>query len=84
MSKSASDTLSLALSPEPVSYEQALGELDRLVQAIESAQQPLDELLGSYRRGAQLLAYCRGRLDAVEQQVKVLDDGQLQPWNDPS
>jgi exodeoxyribonuclease VII small subunit len=31
-----------------------------------------------------LLGHCRSQLDAVEQQVKVLDGGQLQPWNDPT
>ena len=62
---------------EPASYELALAELDRLVQAMESGQLPLDALLQSHRRGAQLLAFCRARLQAVEQQVKILDDGQL-------
>lgn len=64
------------------SYEDALAELDRLVQAMETGQLPLDRLLDSYRRGAELLQYCRSRLDAVEQQVKVLEDGQLRPWTD--
>ena len=41
---------------------------------------PLDGLLDSYRRGAQLLDLCRARLQAVEQQVKVLEDGQLKDW----
>jgi exodeoxyribonuclease VII small subunit len=27
-----------------------------------------------------LLEYCRGRLEAVEAQVKVIEDGQLKPW----
>jgi exodeoxyribonuclease VII small subunit len=67
---------------EPASYEAALAELDRLVQAMESAQLPLDQLLDSHRRGAELLGWCRQRLDAVEQQVKVLDNGQLKPWSD--
>ena len=65
----------------PASYEQALAELDRLVQAMESGQMPLDQLLDSYRRGADLLQFCRGRLEAVEAQVKVLEDGQLKPWS---
>jgi exodeoxyribonuclease VII small subunit len=65
---------------EPVSYEVALAELDQLVQAMEAGQLPLDQLLDSYRRGAQLLDYCRGRLQAVEEQVKVLEEGQLKPW----
>ena len=66
--------------PLPERYEDALAELDRLVQRMESGQLPLDELLSGYRRGAELLAYCRERLQAVEEQVKVLEDGQLKPW----
>lgn len=62
---------------EPASYEFALAELDRLVQAMESGQMPLGDLLASHRRGAHLLAFCRTRLQAVEQQVQILDDGQL-------
>jgi exodeoxyribonuclease VII small subunit len=64
----------------PASYEDALGELERLVASMEGGQLPLDQLLQSYRRGAELLGFCRGRLEAVEQQVKVLEEGQLKPW----
>ena len=68
-------------SPDvPASYEEALGELERLVGAMESGQMPLDRLLESYKRGAELLTFCRTRLEAVEEQVKVLEDGQLKPW----
>ena len=65
----------------PASYEDALGELDRLVSAMEAGQLPLDRLLESYKRGAELLTFCRARLEAVEQQVKILEDGQLKPLN---
>ncbi len=68
-------------SKEPASYEQALAELDRLVQQMEGGQLPLDQLLDGYRRGAELLAFCRTRLQAVEDQVKLLDDGVLKPWS---
>ena len=68
---------------EPASYEQALAELERLVAELESGQLPLDRLLAGYQRGARLLEYCRARLEAVEQQVKVLEDGQLKPWMEP-
>jgi exodeoxyribonuclease VII small subunit len=66
---------------EPVSYEAALAELERLLQSIEQAQLPLDQLLDSHRRAGVLLQFCRSKLDAVEQQVKVLDEGQLKPWD---
>ena len=64
----------------PKTYDEALAELERLVQAMEDAQLPLDKLLDGYKRGAELLAFCRDRLQAVEEQVKVLEDGQLKPW----
>ena len=67
----------------PARYEDALAELERLVQAMEGNQLPLDGLLDHYRRGAQLLAFCRDRLQAVEDQVKVLEDGQLKDWASP-
>ena len=65
---------------EPASYEQALEELQQPVGRIESGQMPLDQLLAGYQRGADLLAYCRGKLEAVQNQIQVLDNGVLQPW----
>ena len=58
----------------PASYEDALRELERLVAGMEGGQLPLDQMLDSYRRGAELLRYCRERLQALEEQVKVLDE----------
>lgn len=71
-----------AAVPTLPSYEQALAELERLTASMEAGQMPLDQLLDAYRRAAELLSHCRARLDAVEQQVKVLEDGQLKPWID--
>ena len=71
---------SSAAAPDAPSYEQALAELEALVQAMEAGKLPLDQLLASYKRGAELLQLCRSRLQAVEDQVKLLDDGQLKPW----
>jgi exodeoxyribonuclease VII small subunit len=66
--------------PEPPRYEDALAELETLVQRMEGGQMPLDELLDGYRRGAELLAFCRSRLQAVEDQVKLLEEGRLETW----
>jgi exodeoxyribonuclease VII small subunit len=65
----------------PASYEAGLQELERLVNELESGQLPLDRLLGSYQRGAALLTYCRDKLQAVEDQIKVLDAGTLKAWS---
>ena len=65
---------------DPATYEAALEELEQLVSVIESGQLPLEQLMTGYERGAELLAFCRGKLDAVENQIKVLDQGALKPW----
>ena len=64
----------------PANYEAALAELESLVTAMEAGQLPLEGLLASYQRGSELLGFCRARLQAVEQQVRVLEDGQLKAW----
>ena len=69
-----------AASVLPVTYEAALLELEQLVSQLESGAMPQDQLLSGYQRGAQLLQLCRDKLQAVEDQVKVLDEGTLKPW----
>ena len=59
----------------PASYAVAVEELEQLIDALESGQLPLEDLLAQYRRGNELLQYCRQRLQAVEEQVRVLDEG---------
>ena len=76
----ASSPAAATAAPEPSNYESALQELEGLVARIESGQLPLDEMLAAYQRGAVLLAFCRSKLEAVQDQIKVLDDGQLKAW----
>lgn len=64
----------------PASYEAAMEELEQLTGRIESGQLPLEQLLAGYERGAELLKFCREKLQAVEEQIKVLDAGVLKPW----
>ncbi len=76
-----SQTTQIESAALPATYEAALQELEKLVADLESGQLPLDQLLGGYQRGAALLAFCRERLQAVEDQVKVLDAGSLKTWS---
>ena len=69
-----------AVAAMPATYEAALQELEQLVGRLESGAMPLDQLLSGYQRGAELLAFCRDKLVAVENQIKVLDAGMLKPW----
>ena len=80
MSRTSSPAKSAVKEAAAPSYEHALDELERLVSAMEGQQLPLDQLLENYQRGAELLGFCRARLQAVEQQVKVLESGELKTW----
>ncbi|QTD44541.1 exodeoxyribonuclease VII small subunit [Ottowia testudinis] len=65
----------------PATYGDAVLQLERLVDGLEADQLPLEELLGQYQRGSELLRYCRDRLQAVEDHVKLLGDGgSVKPW----
>ena len=64
----------------PATYEAALQELEGLISSLEAGQLPLDQLLAGYQRGAQLMAFCKAKLEAVEGQIKVLEGNDLKPW----
>ena len=64
----------------PKDYESALAELEAIVSEMESGQLPLEASLAAYKRGAVLLHYCRQQLTEAEQQVKILENGALQPF----
>lgn len=77
MPKASASSLPTAAAP---SYEAALEELEQLVSRLESGAMPLEQLLSGYQRGAELLKFCRDKLEAVENQIKVLDEGTLKTW----
>jgi exodeoxyribonuclease VII small subunit len=65
-----------AKSP-PASFETAMAELEALVEKMDSGQLPLEESLGAYQRGVELLKYCEKLLADAQQRVRVLEDGAL-------
>ena len=44
---------------------------------MESQQLPLEESLAAYERGAVLLKYCQEALNAAEQKLQILENGNL-------
>jgi len=73
-------TTARASAPKPASFETAMQELEQLLARLEAGALPLEQLHTQYQRGAELLKYCRERLEAVEEQIKVLDQGSLKTW----
>lgn len=64
----------------PATYEAALQELEQLVGRLGSGDLPLEELMGGVPARRGMLQFCRDKLDAVENQIKVLDAGSLKTW----
>ncbi|RPH62451.1 MAG: exodeoxyribonuclease VII small subunit [Burkholderiales bacterium] len=66
--------------PAPESFEHALGELEQIVQRMESGALSLEQSLADYRRGAALVGWCRRSLADVQQQVRILEADLLRPF----
>jgi exodeoxyribonuclease VII small subunit len=64
----------------PASFEAAVSELEEVVAAMESGQLSLESSLSAYRRGAELLRFCRSFLDDAQQQIKVLEGESLRDF----
>jgi exodeoxyribonuclease VII small subunit len=78
--RSGFDFMAKSRATPPKDYESALAELEAIVAEMESGQLPLEASLAAYKRGAELLQYCRQQLADAEQQVKILENGTLQPF----
>lgn len=57
---------------ERLSFEEALAELERIVQELESGQAPLERSIEIYERGARLKAQCEHRLKSAQLRVEKL------------
>ncbi len=68
----------------PKDFESALAELESLVERMESGQLPLEDSLAAYKRGVELTAFCQQKLSAAEQQVKMLEGGNLKDFQPES
>ena len=63
-----------------LTFEDALAELESIVETMEGGQLPLEKSLSAYKRGAVLLQFCQRQLQDAQQQVKVLEAETLQKF----
>ena len=53
-------------------FEQALAELESLVERLEQGDLPLDEALKAFERGVALTRQCQASLQAAQQKIEIL------------
>src|SRR5260221_13161224 len=62
-----------------LTYEQALAELDTLIQRLEGGAVNLDEAIAAYERASRLAQHCADLLDRTEQKITQLVVGPAGP-----
>lgn len=76
----------MAKKSKPVDFEQALRELEALVERMEKGELSLEESLQDFARGIELTRSCQQALQDAEQRVQILlqKGGQveLQPFEE--
>jgi exodeoxyribonuclease VII small subunit len=55
-----------------VRFEEQMRKLEKIVDALESGEMPLEESLKKYEEGVRLLRLCRKRLDETKRKVELL------------
>ena len=70
--KAKTDSPFPAADQPPPDFEQALAELEAIVERLEQGDLSLDESLQQFERGVQLTRTCQGALKQAEQKVEVL------------
>lgn len=64
-------------------FEQALAELEAVVERLERGDLPLEEALSVFERGVELTRHCQSALRAAQQRVEILTKRDGQPQVEP-
>ena len=60
-------------SPDSLTFEQSLREIEKIVAQIESGKLPLAEVVAEFKRATELIRISRKLLTEVEQQIKQIE-----------
>ena len=58
------------LKMEDMSFEDAIQELETIIDKLESGEVPLDETISLYDRGSELKKYCEQKLQTAEEKIQ--------------
>ncbi|MFO1393525.1 MAG: exodeoxyribonuclease VII small subunit [Steroidobacteraceae bacterium] len=58
--------------PKSPDFEQALADLEAVVERLEHGELPLEDALKQFERGIELARSCQASLKAAEQRVEIL------------
>lgn len=61
-----------AQAAEGLKFEQALERLEKIVADMESAELPLDDVVGKFEEGTRLVRFCAQKLEEAEKKIEIL------------
>ena len=67
--------------PQELKFEEAIADLEQVVEQLESGDLSLEDSLAAFEKGVGLVRYCNQKLSEVEKKVELLvkdRQGQLQ------
>jgi exodeoxyribonuclease VII small subunit len=67
---------------ENLSYEEALKELERTIDSLESQEHALEEALSLFEYGQKLSSYCAILLNSAQMKVKKIENDNIIDFND--
>ena len=71
--------------PDEPTFEQALAQLEQIVQKLEKGELPLEDSLRLYEEGIRLSRLCHAKLEEAEGRIEVLlKDARGEPVTDPA
>jgi exodeoxyribonuclease VII small subunit len=56
----------------PASFEDALAELESIIESMEHEQLPLEDLVACYEKGSTLLNHCEGILQGARSRIELI------------
>ncbi len=68
----------------PVNFEQAIDELEKLVNDLEHGEHSLEESLQLFERGIKLTRSCQRQLEQAEQKIQILQHDEEQDFALPA
>ena len=71
-------------SVEELSYEEALTELEGIVESLEDGQNPLEESLNLFERGQAVVSHCGALLESAQLKVQKLAGESVIPFEEES
>jgi exodeoxyribonuclease VII small subunit len=69
---------------EELSYEEALTELEGIVESLEDGQNPLEESMKLFERGQALVTHCGALLESAQLKVQKLSGDSLISFEEES